>query len=191
MDGRVFSYIESITQDLKPTGQILEIGAPRWSESLLSMPRLKGSTLISVNIQEYEGLAENSRFIKCSANDMRDHIESDSIDLVLCNAMLEHDKRPWQTAAEIRRVLKRGAHAIIGVPSFNDNDYLEKMGILDKKSAAELNGRSATLTYRVHARPDYWRFSGSGIECLFEGLTPVRVHVMLNPPRMISVFAKP
>ena len=45
--------------------------------------------------------------------------EAASFDLVLCNSMLEHDARFWLTLEEIRRVLRAGGLAIIGVPGYS------------------------------------------------------------------------
>jgi SAM-dependent methyltransferase len=43
-------------------------------------------------------------------------LRDESVDAVICSAVLEHVKRPWLAAAEIRRVLKPGGALYVAVP---------------------------------------------------------------------------
>jgi ubiquinone/menaquinone biosynthesis C-methylase UbiE len=50
---------------------------------------------------EWKGI----KILKCNANHM-ECFEDDKFGLVMCNAMIEHDKYFWKTIAEIKRVTK-------------------------------------------------------------------------------------
>jgi SAM-dependent methyltransferase len=68
-------------------------------------------------------------------------IESDSIDVVLCNQLIEHDPEPHKIVAEIHRILKEGGALILSAP---------QMG-------------------RLHGEPnDYYRYTKWGLKCLLE-----------------------
>ena len=50
----------------------------------------------------------------------------------------------------------------------------------------------STLTYRVHYKFDYYRFSEQAVrEVIFEGMDRVRVRPMMTPPRLIGHGWKP
>lgn len=64
----------------------------------------------------------------------------ESFDIVYSLAVLEHVRRPWVAAAEIRRVLRRGGHVVLCVP----------------------------FLYVIHDEHDYFRFTDRGIRALFD-----------------------
>jgi hypothetical protein len=67
---------------------------------------------------------------------------------------------------------------VIGVPGY-------------VKDAERDQGRS-TLTYRVHYRFDYYRFSEQAVrEVFIDGMERVRVRSMGTPPRLIGHGWKP
>ncbi len=43
--------------------------------------------------------------------------EDESVDVVLCNQVLEHLKNVWLPMSEMHRVLRRGGHAVLSVPN--------------------------------------------------------------------------
>ncbi len=68
-------------------------------------------------------------------------IESNSVDVVLCNQVIEHDAEPFKIIAEIRRILKKDGILILSAP---------QMG-------------------RLHGEPnDYYRFTKWGLTYLLQ-----------------------
>ena len=132
--------------------------------------------------------------LKGSANHM--DFEDGAFDVVLCNAVLEHDPRFWETIREIYRVARPGALIVIGTPGF----AASRLTGLQTRLAANRFFRplsrirfwdsllSATLTFRIHDDPgDYYRFSPEAFrDVFFSGCRDVRIHSRLSPPRIIG-----
>lgn len=57
------------------------------------------------------------KIIKGNAKEL-EMFENNKFDLVLCNALLEHNKYFWKTISEIIRVTKPGGTIIIGTPEY-------------------------------------------------------------------------
>lgn len=65
-------------------------------------------------------------------------------DHVECMSVLEHSRRPWLLAANLQKLMRKGATIYLTVP----------------------------FVWRVHDYPsDYWRFTQDGIRALFPGIT--------------------
>jgi SAM-dependent methyltransferase len=154
----------------------LEVGGLMGEESLLRFPELAGAERYCLNLVDLPSDGEVTA-VKGNANDMS-QFKDGSFELVVCCSTLEHDKRFWLSVAEMRRVLAPGGLLVIGVPGY-------------VKDAARDQGRS-TLTYRVHYRFDYYRFSEQAVrEVFFEGMERVGVRAMMTPPRLIGHGWKP
>ena len=154
----------------------LEVGGLMGEDSLLRFPELAGAERYCLNLVELPS-DDQITAVKGNANDMR-QFQDDSFDLVVCCATLEHDKRFWLSVAEMRRVTRPGGLLVICVPGYVKDEERDQ-------------GR-ATLTYRVHYRFDYYRFSEQAVrEVFFEGMERVRVRPMLTPPRLIGHGWKP
>lgn len=70
----------------------------------------------------------------------------DAFDLFISTSVLEHVQRPWLAARNMETVVKPGGYLYISVP----------------------------WVWRYHRYPDdYWRFSASSLDVLFEGSTTV------------------
>jgi SAM-dependent methyltransferase len=154
----------------------LEVGGLMGDDSLLRFPELAGAERYCLNLVELPSDGEVTA-VKGDANDMS-VFKDDSFDLVVCCSTLEHDKRFWLSVAEMKRVLRPGGLLVIGVPGY----------VKDKERD---QGRS-TLTYRVHYRFDYYRFSEQAVrEVFFDGMERVRVRATMTPPRLIGHGRKP
>jgi hypothetical protein len=100
-----------------------------------------------------------------------------------------HDQRFWLTCAEIRRVIKRGGIAVIGVPSYMGGGNVAKQ--LPRPLAWLVNRRpgwrDATPTFKPHYGPeDYYRFSETACrEVIMEGFRDVKTLSIMIPPRTI------
>ncbi|HKH19006.1 MAG TPA: methyltransferase domain-containing protein [Solirubrobacteraceae bacterium] len=154
----------------------LEVGGLMGEDSLLRFPELAGAERYCLNLVDLPSDGEVTA-VKGNANDMS-QFKDGSFELVVCCSTLEHDKRFWLSVAEMRRVLAPGGLLVIGVPGY-------------VKDAERDHGRS-TLTYRVHYRFDYYRFSEQAVrEVFFEGMERVGVRAMMTPPRLIGHGRKP
>jgi len=154
----------------------LEVGGLMGEDSLLRFPELAGAERYCLNLVELPSDGEITA-VKGNANDMSE-FKRDWFDLVVCCSTLEHDKRFWLSCAEMRRVLRPGGLLVVGVPGYVKDEERDQ-------------GR-ATLTYRVHYKFDYYRFSEQAVrEVIFEGLERVRVRPIGTPPRLIGHGWKP
>lgn len=112
---------------------VLEVGSRSfrgWSLRGL----FNGNKYVGIDMNQGEGVD-----IVCSSHNMQ--IESDSIDLIICTSMLEHDSNPTATIKEMKRVLKSTGKILITVPFY----------------------------WSKHSFPDdYWRFTSDGLRVLFE-----------------------
>jgi len=160
---------------IKPE-RALEVGGVMGEGSLLRFPELAGAERYCLNLVAMPSDHEITA-VTGNANDMRD-FKRDWFDLVLCCSTLEHDKRFWLSVGEMKRVLRPGGLLVVGVPGYVTDEERDQ-------------GRS-TLTYRVHYRFDYYRFSEQAMrEVIFEGMERVRVRRLGTPPRLIGHGWKP
>jgi SAM-dependent methyltransferase len=155
----------------------LEVGGLMGEDSLLRFPELAGAKRYCLNLYEMPS-EDGITAVKGNANDMRGLFRDNWFDLIVCSATLEHDKRFWLSVKEMRRVLKPGGLLIISVPGYIEDRENDR-------------GRS-TLTYRVHYKFDYFRFSEQAVrEIFFQGMKRVRVQPYLTPPRIFGWGYKP
>jgi SAM-dependent methyltransferase len=178
------------------TGSVLEVGAVPSKDSLLCLPQLKNAERVGLNIDgphEYDGF----RIVAGNANSMP--FEDDCFDLVLCNAMIEHDPFFWKTIAEIKRVARPGGLIIVGAPGYKKmftDRYRRNLGyiLFPLNNNSFLNALfTATITFQVHNDPgDFYRFSEQAFrQVIMDGLTDVTVKSIMLPPRVIGVGSKP
>ncbi len=92
---------------------------------------------------------------------MRDLYADARFGTVLWINALAHDKHFWRTLDEIKRVLKPGGTLIVVVPGFSKSAGQTGISITGQKGSAIAD---ATITYKVHDAPDYWRLSPQGLE---------------------------
>jgi SAM-dependent methyltransferase len=154
----------------------LEVGGLMGEDSLLRFPELAGAERYCLNLVELPS-DDQVTAVTGNANDMS-MFKDDWFDLVVCCSTLEHDKRFWLSVAEMKRVMRPGGLLVIGVPGY-------------VKDAERDQGRS-TLTYRVHYRFDYYRFSEQAVrQVFFEDMERVRVRPFMTPPRIFGHGYKP
>lgn len=185
----IYQRFREIVAQRASAWRVLEIGAVPNHSSLLAMPELSGCERIGVSL--IAGQFRGFRILEMNANDMRG-LDADNFDAVLSNATLEHDPRFWLTCAEIRRVLKPGGWAVIGVPGFaKQGNFVARH--LPQTERDDHDYRHATLTFRYHAAPaDFYRFSEDAVrEVLFSGYENVSVESVMMPPRLIGIGQKP
>jgi SAM-dependent methyltransferase len=189
----VFNTFEEICSARRISGAVLEIGATPEPTTLLNLPSLaRAGEKIGIN-NAFESRCEGFAILKVDANDMR-CFPDQRFDVVLCNAVLEHDRYFWKTLAEIRRVVKIGGLVAIGAPGYGDRLLPSRVRRLLTRLAG-LAGNAdrwsilhSTFTFPVHNFPaDYYRFSEQAFrEVFFAGLRDVTIRTVMNPPRFIG-----
>lgn len=178
------------------TGTVLEVGAVPSKDSLLCLPQLKDAKRIGLNLKgpdEYDGF----KIVAGNGNSMP--FDENSFDLVLCNAMIEHDPYFWRTVSEIKRVAKPGGLIIIGAPGYRTLRVDRYQRLLAKLLPTLVSNRhlnalfAATITFQVHDAPgDYYRFSDQAFrDVIMSGLVNVDVRSVMLPPRMLGIGSKP
>ncbi|MFX0204145.1 MAG: methyltransferase domain-containing protein [Candidatus Hodarchaeota archaeon] len=199
MHPRVYQEFERICSERKAGGSVLEVGAIPSSMSLLCMNSLGNATKkIGINLDGPHEFMD-FKILKGNANSMG-CFEDNSFDVVLCNAMLEHDKYFWKTIGEIKRVAKSGSLIVIGTPAFT-YFKVERIKRILRRISLIRGLRSnqylnmffyTTITFELHsATGDYYRFSPQTFkEVFFEGMSNVEIHTIMLPPRIIGVGIK-
>ena len=74
-------------------------------------------------------------------------IQSNSVDLVICNHVLQDIEEDSKALGEINRVLKPGGKAILQVPISNSADH-----IIEDPTVKDYSGREAMFGQRFHCR---------------------------------------
>ena len=193
MHSIVFEAFNEICRQLPCDGAVLEVGATGTPDTLLNLPALASACKKEgINIELPTGDSPH-HIIHCNANHM-ECFEDGEFDLVLCNSTLEHDPCFWKSVAEIRRVLRAGGWAVIGVPGFaelpGERMFCWLAALFDLFSLApqRIALRASTATLRVHNYPgDYYRFSPQAMrQVLLEGLTDPHIRQVMVPPRIIG-----
>jgi 2-polyprenyl-3-methyl-5-hydroxy-6-metoxy-1,4-benzoquinol methylase len=99
--------------------------------------------------------------------DVLARVGSQSVDVVVCNNVLEHLWQPTVALEHVRRMLRAGGIAYLNVPSWRGKTFLEMAAFrLGLTSAAEIDDHKAYYTRR-----ELWRlvvasgFKPSRVEC--------------------------
>lgn len=199
MHEQVYKAYEEIFTRYTITGDVLEIGAIPYDDTLLCLKSLNSArSKIGLNLNGPFSYRD-FEIIKGNANKM--DFKNESFDLVICNAMLEHDKYFWKTIEEIKRVTKRNGLIVVGTPGFKEyktEKFLRKF----KKVPFTWRLRrlklfdtilTSTLTFMIHDHPgDYYRFSPQAYEdVIFSDMNDVNIISIMTPPRIIGIGSKP
>lgn len=172
-------------------GPVLEIGAEPAATTLLALPELSGLHRIGVNIGfPAQTTPWGFRLERMNANDLSG-FGSGSFGLVLCNAVLEHDRFFWRTIDEIHRLTRPGGFVVIGTPGYGEQALPGNI-VLDPARPAEALAE-ATVTYKLHDAPgDYYRFTEAAMRDVFlRDLEIIEIASVMVPPRVVGVARKP
>jgi SAM-dependent methyltransferase len=206
MDPVVYSKFESVLEMYaakEKFGKILEVGAVPSEASLLRAKFFDGSQeKIGINLDGPHSY-KDIHIVKGNANHM-DCFQDEEFDLIVCNAMLEHDPFFWRSISEMKRVLKKGGILIIGVPGFDTlkneewnekfKNILRKFPFLQKVFGRKFLGMlfNSTPTFKLHNYPgDFYRFSPQAMKTVFfDGLEIYDIEGVMVPPRLIGIARK-
>ncbi len=200
MHPKIYQEFEQICSKRHISGSVLEVGAISSKMSLLCMKSLESATeKVGINLDGPHDF-KDFRIHKGNANFM-DCFEDNRFDVVLCNAVLEHDKYFWKTIAEIKRVTKPGGLIVIGAPGYKHfttekvvRAILKNIPLIRKLRSNQYADLffTATLTFQMHDEPgDYYRFSAQTFKEVFlEDMDNVEVRSVMVPPRIIGAGTK-
>lgn len=195
----VYRKFVSLCQDLPLSGAVLEIGASPHHPTLLAMPSLhRAASRVGVGLDgDHDGDGYAIRHL--NSHDLSVFADA-SFELVLSNAMLEHDPRFWLTLREAYRVLAPGGWMVLGVPGFGAMGsvpgrqlWRDLAGASREASALADAIGASSLTLGVHNYPaDYYRFSEQAMrDVLLDGLAELDISVIMQPPRVVGRGRKP
>lgn len=103
-----------------PFHNVLDLGAGHGDDLLIAKHVQPDATLQAIeNYEPYAKELESTGIDVFESNLERDSLpfENESVDLIICNQILEHCKEVWWIFHEISRVLKVNGKLIIGVPN--------------------------------------------------------------------------
>lgn len=105
-------------QHREPT--LLDVGC--WDGELSERcgAALGAGRILGVEVYEEPALAAERRGLEVARVDLeaaRFPWEDESVDVVVCNQVLEHLKNVWLPMTEMHRVLRPGGHAVLSVPN--------------------------------------------------------------------------
>jgi SAM-dependent methyltransferase len=193
----IFAAFDRICMEAGIDGPVLEVGAVPGPESLLCLPALARAPLrVGINL-DGPGRVDGAAILGGDANQMGMFGDA-TFAAVLCNSVLEHDRRFWLTLAEIHRVARPGALVAIGVPGYAEPPQsrwrvagrtLERVAPSNARLTRRIGSWLAgTPTLGIHNFPgDYYRFSAQAMaQVLLAGYRQVRVQTIMQPPRIIG-----
>ncbi len=196
---RIYKEFEEICSKIEIKGSVLEVGAMPNEKSLLNMKSLaNASEKIGISLGSPRTF-KDFKIIQVNSNNMS-CFNDESFDVVLCNAMLEHDKFFWKSISEIKRVTKSRGFIVLGTPGYTYfkieqvKHLLNKIPLINRlKDNQYLNlFFSSTLTFQIHNAPgDYYRFSPQTFkDVFFEDMEDVNISTIMIPPRIIGYGKK-
>lgn len=202
MHPEIYAAFDRICMEARIAGPVLEVGAVPDPQTLLCLPALASASVrVGINL-DGPYLLEGATILGCDANDMG-MFRSETFAAILCNSVLEHDRRFWLTLAEIYRVAMPGAVVVIGVPGYAApppsrlrvaGHALAQAEWWDSRLRRRIESWLAgTPTLGIHNYPgDYYRFSAQAMtEVFLARYEQVRVQTIMQPPRIIGWGRRP
>jgi SAM-dependent methyltransferase len=184
---RLRAEIQRLIEAHSPHGAVLEIAADSRDLATPSIAYFEGEERHVIGLGE-DAEKDGVTFHGGHPHDMSQLFPDGKFGVVISNRSMARDARFLRTAEEIRRVLAPGGLAIIITPCFS---------MVPNDAGAVAVGRKGipvpdlTVTYRVHATPDYWRISPQAMRnVILEGLEVQEVRVKLMPPFVFGVGVK-
>jgi methionine biosynthesis protein MetW len=121
--GEVNREIESMLSGLAAPGgerRMLDVGCWDGTSTQARGEAFGATQLAGIEVFEEAAGAAAERGIEVARVDLESERfpwEDESVDVVVCNQVLEHLKNIWLPMSEMHRVLKPGGHAILSVPN--------------------------------------------------------------------------
>ncbi len=118
----VESRIESLLRGFRgpDCGTLLDVGCWDGASTAERARALEASRVLGVEIYEGPAAEASGRGIEVARADLETEPfpwPDGSVDVVVCNQVLEHLKNIWLPMAEMHRVLRPGGYAVLSVPN--------------------------------------------------------------------------
>jgi 2-polyprenyl-3-methyl-5-hydroxy-6-metoxy-1,4-benzoquinol methylase len=146
----IIQFLESWTEHIR--GEVLDVGVGTWT-----FPRdLLSTRCHYISVDNYSH--ENADMV-CSIYDLKNTVQLEFYDYVLCTDVIEHLTKPWIALQSIHSVLKTGGKLLLTTPFF----------------------------YRLHPNeisPDCWRITEQGLNVILTeiaGFREVQIHSVGHP----------
>jgi methionine biosynthesis protein MetW len=112
--------IESLLGGLRPANTLLDIGCWDGSRTLSRGRALGADRLLGVEVYDEPAAEAVERGIEVARIDLESEplpFPDGSVDVVVCNQVLEHLKNIWLPMSEMHRVLRVGGQALLSAPN--------------------------------------------------------------------------
>jgi methionine biosynthesis protein MetW len=117
VEGRIEKVLGAV-DDRAPV--LLDVGCWDGEFTMRCASRLEASRVLGVEVYEEPAQAAVARGIEVARVDLetqRFPWPDESVDVIVCNQVLEHLKNIWLPMTEMHRVLRPGGHAVLSVPN--------------------------------------------------------------------------
>lgn len=185
---RIAREAVGLADAFQASGPYLEIASGAGAHTVLSHARFANALRFSLSKKDKK--ADDGIQAKVGdPNNMRAIFAAGQFGTVFWINALAHDTHFWRTVDEIKRVLKPGGTLIVVTPCFNKSTAQGGVTVSGPKGNAIAD---ATLTYRIHDAPDYWRISPQAVrDVIFDGFEVLDLKTLMMPPRIFAVGRKP
>jgi SAM-dependent methyltransferase len=119
VEARIEKLLRTV-EDRDPV--LLDVGCWDGEFTMRCASLLGASRVLGVEIYEEPARAAEARGIEVARVDLESqHFpwDDESVDVVICNQVLEHLKNIWLPMSEMHRVLRPGGHAVLSVPNLS------------------------------------------------------------------------
>jgi hypothetical protein len=179
--------LQHLVQSYDARGPVLEIAVDVRDLAVPSIEHFHGEQRHVIGLGggvQLEGVTSHASH----PHDMRGLFADGSVGTVISNKALAHDPMFWQTVDEIRRVLVPGGLASFVTPCFSKAPNEAGVIAVGRKGNPVAD---VTVTYRVHASPDFWRISPQAMKnVILAGFDVQEVRVKMMPPYVFGVGIK-
>jgi len=179
--------IQRLVETHSPKGAVLEIAVDERDLATPSIAYFTGAERHVIGLGQ-DAERDGVTFHGGGAHDMRELFPDGKFGVVISNRSMAGDARFLHTAEEIRRVLAPGGLAIFITPCFSMGPNDAGVVAVGRKGNPVAD---VTVTYRVHATPDYWRISPQAMKnVILDGFEVQEVRVKMMPPFVFGVGLK-
>ena len=153
--------IELFCNNISSAGVIVDIGAGKGADLDITEKYFKDATRIAVEAYPpYQDILTSKGYKVISLNIECEKLpfEDNSVDIIICNQIMEHCKEIWWILHEITRVLKVGGSLIVGIPNLASchNRFLLTIG----RQPTSIQNNSAHV--RGYTKSDFIKFLNTG-----------------------------
>lgn len=156
-------HVKKFTANVPDQSVVVDLGAGKGDDLLIVKSNNSTVELVAIECYApYQKKLEEKNIRVHNANIEKDSLPfaDQSVDIIICNQILEHCKEIWWIAHEISRVLKIGGVLIVGVPNLASlhNRILLMLG----RQPTSIQNNTAHV--RGYTKNDFVKFLNSGFQ---------------------------